>query len=289
MLVSTGDNMEKRKRLSESYLETLALNEYEALRGRLVRVRAINGYADDIASDTFHPDMTGEPVVVRVGNASVRDDIHRWMDEWLDPAYPVEIVSRGDLPATLHSCWIYGNCRSLDGGFEPGDIWAPVGKHCDLPPIEELVGVSSMFCEHANECPSLCRCPPECSCRETMCRSNTRYDIAPAEQIVDDLFAKRLAMPIDESKRASDATEELLRRFGDAWKLFVAAHNLDGSLERDFRHWCRGQGIDLDRVMPARLEGEYVEWMMSRMMRPLIEKICALEDRVETLEKGQEK
>lgn len=130
--------MEKRKRLSEGYLESLAEDEYKRLKGRLVRVRAINGYADDIASDTFHPDMTGEPVVVRIGEASIRDDIHRWMDEWLDPAYPVEIVSRGDLPATLHSCWIYGNCRSLDGGFEPGDIWAMIGEHCDFLPIEEI-------------------------------------------------------------------------------------------------------------------------------------------------------
>ena len=59
----------------------------------------------------FHPDMTGKPVIVRIGQASIKDDIHRWMDEWLDPAYPVEIVERGDLPETIHSCWIYGNCR----------------------------------------------------------------------------------------------------------------------------------------------------------------------------------
>lgn len=28
----------------------------------------------------------------------------------------------------------------------------------------------SMFCEHANECPtSICRCPVDCACRERMC------------------------------------------------------------------------------------------------------------------------
>jgi hypothetical protein len=129
------NSMEERKRLDPEYLERLAEAEYDALAGCLVRVRALNGYANEAASDTFNPEMTGKPVVVRISEASIRDDIHRWMDEWLDPAYPVEIVERGDLPESLHGCWIYGNCRSLDGGLEAGDIWAVLPE----PPTREQI------------------------------------------------------------------------------------------------------------------------------------------------------
>lgn len=34
-----------------------------------------------------------------------------------------------------------------------------------------MIYESMMFCEHANECPtSICRCPPNCGCRERMCK-----------------------------------------------------------------------------------------------------------------------
>jgi hypothetical protein len=123
-----GDKMEDKKRLDPKYLEQLAEEEYRELAGKLVRVGAINGYANEVCSDTFLPDMLGEPVIVRVNQNTGKEDIHRWMDEWLDPAYSVEIVERGNLPESLCSCWIYGNCRSLDGAFEPGDIYAVVAS-----------------------------------------------------------------------------------------------------------------------------------------------------------------
>jgi hypothetical protein len=111
------------EKLDQRYLESLAKEEHAALMGRLVRVRAINGYADGIASDTFDIDVAVDRVVVRV--LETHDgDLDCWMDEWLDPVYPVEIVERGGLPESLHACWIYGNSRSLGGGFEPGDICA---------------------------------------------------------------------------------------------------------------------------------------------------------------------
>lgn len=136
--------MEKHNRLPTAYLEFLSEEEYGRLKGCLVRVCALNGYANDAMSDTFLPDMTGKPVIVRIDEASVRDDLHRWMDEWLDPAYPVTVVDHGDLPKDLHSCWIYGNCRSLDGGFEPGDIWAVVKPVCNLPPIEKPLDIQKI-------------------------------------------------------------------------------------------------------------------------------------------------
>jgi len=323
-----GDSMEDRKKLDPKYLEILAEEEFHRLKGSLVRVRAINGYANDIASDTFYPDTVGEPTIVRIGEADIREDIHRWMDEWLDPVYPVEIVSYGNLPQTLHSCWICGNSRSLYGGFEPGDIWAIDhslskiediasrlgGKICDPPPnrkhmikfladrdregiyeyakevSNQFVGRSvinqdadSVMCEHANECPLTCCCPSNCTCRETMCRPNTRYHIEPEDPTINSFFAKKLIKLVNRAKGTSETIDEV--SCSDTWKLFISAHNLDGSLERDFRHWCRGQGIDLDRVTSVRLDGEYIEWMMGRMMSPLIEKICVLEDRIEALEK----
>jgi hypothetical protein len=125
---SMGDKMEDKKRLDPKYLEQLAEEEYRELAGKLVRVGAINGYANGVCSDTFLPDMLGEPVIVRVNENAGKGDIHRWMDEWLDPAYSVEIVERGNLPESLCSCWIYGNCRSLDGGLELGDIYAVVAS-----------------------------------------------------------------------------------------------------------------------------------------------------------------
>jgi len=130
-----GDKMEDKKRLDPKYLECLAEEEYAQLEGCLVRVLALNGYANDVASDTFYPDMAGKPVVVRIQKAGKESDLHRWMDEWLDPCYPVEIVERGDLPESLGSCWIYGVCRSLDGRLEAGDIYAVVS---DLKKIKHI-------------------------------------------------------------------------------------------------------------------------------------------------------
>lgn len=111
--------------LDSKYLEELADSEYQDLAGKLVRVRVINGYATE-NSETFYPDMLGKPVIVCISINEYTEDRHRWMDEWLDPAYSVEIIERGDLPKDLRGCWIYGNSRSLEGGFEPGDIYAVV-------------------------------------------------------------------------------------------------------------------------------------------------------------------
>jgi hypothetical protein len=113
--------------LDSKYLEELADNEYRDLVGKFVRVSAINGYANEACSDTFRPNMLGKPVIVCI-NTDEHNDRHRWMDEWLDPVYSVEIVERGDLPKDLRFCWIYGNSRSLKGDFEPGDIYAVVNN-----------------------------------------------------------------------------------------------------------------------------------------------------------------
>lgn len=39
-----------------------------------------------------------------------------------------------------------------------------------LPPPGFNRWLSPMFCEHANETPQGCSCPPNCSCRQRMCR-----------------------------------------------------------------------------------------------------------------------
>lgn len=35
---------------------------------------------------------------------------------------------------------------------------------------EKPVFKSAVFCEHANENPHVCRCAPDCACRESMCK-----------------------------------------------------------------------------------------------------------------------
>lgn len=111
--------------------ERLALEEYESLKGRLVRVSACMGYIDE---DSVDLDCGDKPAVVRVLETR-RDDILRWMDdECLDPVYDVEVVERGGLPLDLRSCWIYGTTQRTDGQTESGSIIEVL----DSAPLEHL-------------------------------------------------------------------------------------------------------------------------------------------------------
>jgi len=218
IVVAHKVNMDKRKSIDPRYLEILAEEEYECLKGCLVRVLAINGYADEIASDTFLADMVGEPVIVRIGKASVRDDIHRWMDEWLDPAYPVEIVERGNLPDTLHSCWIYGTARSLYGGIEAGDIWAVVSERPKGLDIEDIA--ARLGGKVRKPPPQYAQLVYHVSKAKTEGAILAKRDKRIAEALADcepppieEIEDRMPLMPLDEGRKALERTDRLLESF----------------------------------------------------------------------------
>lgn len=221
---SMGDNMEDKKRLDPKYLEQLAEEEYRELAGKLVRVGALNGCANGVCSDTFLSDMLGEPVIVRINENAGKGDIHRWMDEWLDPAYSVEIVERGNLPESLCSCWIYGNCRSLDGAFEPGDIYAVVAS----PKIARIRNTSK--CAEKIDIQEIAKrlgaeiCDPPERYRHLMGFMRTARGPSEAFEILRQIEAESeavkkslkdgLLMPLDAGQKALERTDELLSKYG---------------------------------------------------------------------------
>jgi hypothetical protein len=218
-----GDKMEDKKRLDPKYLEQLAEEEYRELAGKLVRVGAINGYASGVGSDTFLPDMLGEPVIVRVNENAGKEDTHRWMDEWLDPAYSVEIVERGGLPEDLCLCWIYGNCRSLYGGFEPGDIYAVVAS----PKIARIRNTSK--CAEKINIQEIAKrlgadiCDPPERYRHLMGFMRTVRGPSEAFEILRQIEAEAeavkkslkdgLLMPLNAGQKALERTDELLSKY----------------------------------------------------------------------------
>jgi len=38
----------------------------------------------------------------------------------------------------------------------------------------EPMGVDAMFCEHANENPMICECPPDCYCQTRTCKDKLK-------------------------------------------------------------------------------------------------------------------
>jgi hypothetical protein len=283
-----GDKMEA-KGLDPKYLELLAEEEYEQFKNCLVRVQALNGYADNVASDTFYPDMFEKPVIVRIQKADKERDLHHWMDEWLDPIYPVEIVERGDLPEGLRSCWIYGICRSLDGRFESGDIYAVVSdlKVRHTGQLIEKINIQDIAKRMGAKI-----CDPPAKFRHLMGFMRPRSTCGPSKETktwvekrkreisgeaveVYDQLADRKAVAeksiIDAENRDTfealdqktykelQTTNELLTRFSKViWKHLVAAHGLASEAEKDF---FLARLLDSDDLNLVGLEAEFLHWL----------------------------
>lgn len=112
-------------------LEALAMEDYEKVRGKKVRVNHLLGYTNRDFSEEIYGDF-----LVRV-DETPRQDVLRWMADWLDPIYNVTVLEANGLPlegtGPLRSCWIDGRSyrRGLGHETQPGSI---VAETCDHEP-----------------------------------------------------------------------------------------------------------------------------------------------------------
>jgi hypothetical protein len=115
-------------------LEALAMEEYERLLGKTVRVNQLLGYTNR----DFSEEKSGD-FVVRI-DATPRSDVLRWVDDWLDPVYNVTVLEANGLPgrSPLRSCWIYGKSyhRGVAHETQPGSIAEEICQH--EPDIDTL-------------------------------------------------------------------------------------------------------------------------------------------------------
>lgn len=105
----------------EEQLEEEARRDYRAVLGQCLYVNELIGYVGDDSKDF---DFIS-PVLVKVIETS-EDDIVRWMDDWLDPIWNIEIVSAPqELPKNLGSTWIHGKSYNLNQSPQPPRAWWP--------------------------------------------------------------------------------------------------------------------------------------------------------------------
>jgi hypothetical protein len=170
------------------------------------------------------------------------------------------------------------------GCLDPHDIARRLGgKVCDPPPrLAQLAAPyvqkedkveyqSSMFCEHANECPSLCRCPPDCACREIMCRNKggemlIKYGPALPVRGVSEAIEALDEMALRKAVRNMHPTQS--DKPGQAWNDVMAGRRLSFDETNEFRSWCREKGMDLDRPDRRHLEAELLVWLLTRKATP---------------------
>lgn len=103
--------------MDKQELEQAAVADYTRLLGKVVPVFHISGYIGEDSTD-----LSCSGVVVRILPSPLEQVAGRWMDEWLDPIYEVELVERGNLPEGFRSPWIYGTSRSLTGLTDGSDL-----------------------------------------------------------------------------------------------------------------------------------------------------------------------
>lgn len=72
-------------------------------------------------------------------------------------------VSRGKLPGWKAAGW----SESAD--------WKTGAATRDGAVVEPVVTLDAAFCEHANENPGTCRCPPNCYCRSHTCKNRKDF------------------------------------------------------------------------------------------------------------------
>lgn len=140
------------------------------------------------------------------------------------------------------------------------------GKVCDPPPqFAQLAApyLDFVFCEHANENPGVCRCPADCACRERMCRDKSEdggeMQIKYGPSFPRAKYGANMNVP-----RGQDAND----RFGKAWDDLVVERHLTPEEQVDFRAWCRGRGMDLDKPNRRHLDAELVLWMLAEKATP---------------------
>jgi hypothetical protein len=83
--------------------------DYEAVKGKLIRVEYLMGYLTN-GQDSQEQDFE-KSIVVRV-EETTPGDIDHWVDEWLDPYWNVTIVQTDhpELPkGGLVGCWVFGH------------------------------------------------------------------------------------------------------------------------------------------------------------------------------------
>lgn len=107
-------------------LEAKAKAEYERLKGRVVKIKAINGFTERDDTESVGLDS---PIRVRIDKTD-DSDIVRWMDDYLDPCYSVTLIDDPhNVLRGMRSFWCYGTSYSLrTGGSEPGDIVEEGGR-----------------------------------------------------------------------------------------------------------------------------------------------------------------
>lgn len=98
-------------------IEQAALKDYERHLWRVVVVKAILGHRDNESVDI----SLERPALVRVLPTD-RESVIRWMDEWLDPVWDVELVESHPELAGLESPWVYATSYSIGEDPKPGDI-----------------------------------------------------------------------------------------------------------------------------------------------------------------------
>ena len=101
-----------------AFQERTAWDEYQALLGKTVLVKALKGCTGmDWLDVSLDP-----PIRVKIV-ASERADVVRWVDDHLDPLYSVEPVDSIPEIADLRSLECYGTgFNGATGEREPGDI-----------------------------------------------------------------------------------------------------------------------------------------------------------------------
>lgn len=108
--------MEKRTP-AELDLERRVLAEYEQHLGRVIAVSSVCGYIGTDSVD-IHLDT---PALVRVVKTDPQSVV-RWMDDWLDPQWDVELVEPHPALKGVDSLWVYATSYHPDESPESGDI-----------------------------------------------------------------------------------------------------------------------------------------------------------------------
>lgn len=86
------------------------MKDYEHFLGKVVSVNAISGYVgNDSADFVLEP-----PAKVKVLQTS-EQCVKRWVDDWCDPVYEVELTEPHPQLVDVRSMWIHGPSRHLNG------------------------------------------------------------------------------------------------------------------------------------------------------------------------------
>lgn len=107
---------------NEDACEAAALADYEAHKGKLLRVWLIDGYINGTTSNTVSGYPCDPPLIVQVDDPSLPMDIVRRIDDWFDPIWTVTVLRpSGDVTKDAR-VWVYGpHCYQIGVGPDVGN------------------------------------------------------------------------------------------------------------------------------------------------------------------------